>query len=75
MSWLIRVGSTDFERTMNADVTTIQKCHVTSTLCHTVAQLSFTPNAAKTTLGNSGSNPVCQTEQVWQNVLATLVGI
>ena len=75
MSWLIRVGSTGFERGMNAGVTTSINCSVTSTPCHTVAQLRCAPNAGKTTLGLAGSNPACQAEEVWQNVLSSLVGI
>ena len=78
MGWLIRVGElrhAGFERSMNADVITYTQCFVTSTSCHTVAQLSYTPNAGRTTLGIAGSNPACQAEQVWQNVLSTLVGI
>lgn len=74
MSWLISVGSAGFERGMNAGVTT-SKCLVTSTSCHTVAQLRLTPNADKTTSGIAGSNPTCQAEQVWRNVLSTLVGM
>ncbi len=75
MSWLISVGSTGFERGMNADVTTLPKCIVTSTPCHTVAQLRCAPNAGKTTSGSAGSIPACRTEEVWQNVLSSLVGI
>lgn len=75
MSWLIRVGSTGFERGMNAGVTTLPKCIVTSTPCHTVAQWSVSPNAARTTLDKAGSNPARQAEKVWRNVLATLVGV
>ncbi|SFC32408.1 hypothetical protein [Collimonas sp. OK412] len=74
MSWLIRISSTGFERGMNAGVIT-SNCLVTSTSCHTVAQLRVSPNAGKTTSGKVGSNPACQAEQVWQNVLSTLVGI
>jgi hypothetical protein len=78
MGWLIRVGElrhAGFERSMNADVITSTQCFVTSTSCHTVAQLSYTPNAGRTTSGIAGSNPACQAEQVWQNVLSTLVGV
>ena len=75
MSWLISVGSTGFERGMNAGVTTLSKCIVTSTPCHTVAQLRCVPNADKTTSGLAGSNPACQAEEVWRNVLSSLVGI
>ncbi len=77
MGWVIRVGhlrSAGFERSMNADVITSTQCLVTSTTCHTVAQLSYGPNAGRTTSGIAGSNPACQAEQVWQNVLSTLVG-
>jgi hypothetical protein len=75
MSWLIRVGSTGFERGMNAGVTTSLNCSVTSTPCHTVAQWSVSPNTAGTTLDKAGSNPARQAEKVWRNVLATLVGV
>jgi hypothetical protein len=74
MSWLIRISSTGFERGVNAGVIT-SKCLVTSTPCHTVAQLRASPNAGKTTSGKADSNPACQAEQVWQNVLSTLIGI
>jgi hypothetical protein len=74
MSWLIKVGTADFGRSMNAGVITSQ-CSITSTPCHTVAQLRFTPNADKTTFGKSGSNPARQAEQAWQDVLSSLVGI
>lgn len=72
MSWLIRVGSTGFERCMNSDVTPSLNCSVTSTLCHTVAQLTFDPDV---TSGKAGSNPACQVEKVWRNVVASLVGV
>lgn len=75
MSWVIRIRSTGFERSMNAGVITSDKCLVTSTSCHTVAQWSVSPNADKTTFRIAGANPACQAEQLWQNVLSTLVGI
>jgi hypothetical protein len=84
MSWLIkvgevggvkRIGSKSFERGINADVTTSTNCSVTSNPCHTIVQLSCYPNAVKTTLDKAGSNPACLTEKVWQNVLASLVGV
>lgn len=81
MRWLIRVGrlhnasNAGFERGMNADVITSPKCLVTSTPCHTVAQWSGTPNAGRTTSGIAGSNPACQAEQAWRNVLSSLVGL
>ena len=53
MSWIIRVGSTGFGRSRNADVITSSKCRITSTPCHTVAQLSCVPNADKTTFGKA----------------------
>ncbi len=74
MSWNIRVGSAGFEQAMNAGVTT-SKCLVTSNNCHTLAQLSLSPNAGRITSGKAGSNPVCHAEQVWQNVLSNLVGV
>ncbi|WP_394777519.1 hypothetical protein [Undibacterium sp.] len=74
MSWLIRVGSAGFEQDMNAGVIT-SKIRITSNDCHTFAQLSLSPNAGKTTSGKASSNPTCHTEQVWQNVLSTLVGV
>ena len=74
MGWIIKVGSASFGRSMNAGVIT-SNCSITSTPCQTVAQLRFTPNAGRITSGKSGSNPVCQAEQVWRNVLSILVGI
>jgi hypothetical protein len=80
MGWLIRVGrlhnvrNAGFERSMNADVITSTQCLVTSTPCHAVAQWSCTPNADRTTSGLAGSTPACQAEQVWRNVLSSLVG-
>ena len=75
MSWMIRVGSNRFEHDMNAGVITSLKCSITATPCHMIAQLRFTPNADRTTLGNAGSNPACEVEQAWQNVLSDLVGV
>jgi hypothetical protein len=75
MGWVIKVGRKGFERGANAGVTTFQTCIVTSTTCRTVAQVTVSPNAGRTTSGKAGSNPACQAEQVWQNVLSTLVGV
>lgn len=74
MSWVIRIGSTRFERDMNAAVITSLQCSITATPCHMIVQLRFTPNADRTTLDKAGSNPACQVEQAWQNVLSDLVG-
>jgi hypothetical protein len=74
MSWVIRVGSADFEHGMNTDPTA-PTCLVTSTARHTVAQLSLPPHAGKTASGMAGLNSTCQAEQVWKNVLSTLVGV
>lgn len=75
MGWKIRIGSTGFGDSMNADVITYQQCSITSNSCHTVAQFELSPNADRTTLEKAGSNPAWRTEQVWQHVLSTLVGI
>lgn len=75
MGWKIRIGSIGFGQGMNADVITSTNCSITSNPCHTFAQLRFTPNAGKTTLGKAGSTPACQAEKAWQNVLSNLVGI
>ncbi len=74
MGWMIRVGRAGFERGTNAGVTTSFQCLVTSGSCHAAAQLMVTPNAGRTTSDKAGSIPACQAEQVWQNVLSTLVG-
>ena len=74
MSWTIRIGSNRFERNMNAAVITSIQCSVTATPGHMIARLRFTPNADRTTLVQAGSNPACQVEQAWQNVLSDLVG-
>ncbi|MEO6918117.1 MAG: hypothetical protein ABI171_03620 [Collimonas sp.] len=75
MSWIISISSTGFEQSMHAGVTTSDKCLVISSTGHTVAQWRVSPNADKTTSRIAGANPACQAEQVWQNVLSTLVGI
>lgn len=75
MSWIIRVGKVGFERGMNAGVVTSTNCSVTSTPWHTVAQLSFSPNAGRTTWDKAGSNRAYQAEKVVQSVLSILVGI
>ena len=75
MGWRIRVGSARFERDMNAAVITSVQCSITATPCHMIARLRFTPNADRTTSGKAGSNPACQLEKAWQNVLSDLVGI
>jgi hypothetical protein len=75
MGWKISVGAAGFGRSMNAGVITFSQCRITSTSCHTVAQLRLSPNTGKTTLDHAGSNPACQAQQVWQNVLSTLVGV
>lgn len=75
MGWMIRVGKSGFGRGMNADVITYPKCWITSESCHTVVQLSLSPNAGKSTSGIAGSNPAHQTDNVWRNVLSTLVGV
>jgi len=74
MSWVIRIGSNRFGRDMNAAVITSIQCSITATPSHMIAQLRFTPNADRTTLDKAGSNPACQVEQAWQNVLSDLVG-
>lgn len=74
MSWLIRIGSTEFERDMNAAVITSIQCSITASPCHLIAHLRFTPNADRTTSVQAGSNPARQVEQAWQNVLSDLVG-
>lgn len=75
MHWTIRVGRAGFERSTHAGVTTFSLCFVTSTSRRTAAQVTISPNAGRTTSGQAGSNPACQAEHVWQNVLSTLVGI
>ena len=75
MSWMIRIGSTRFERDMNAAVITSKQCSITATPSHMIARLCFTPNAERTTSVQAGSNPACQVEQAWQNVLSDLVGL
>ena len=74
MSWVIRIGSTRFERDRNAAVITSIQCSITATPSQLIAQLRFTPNADRTTLDKAGSNPACPVEQAWQNVLSDLVG-
>ena len=80
MGWIIQSGrlgkagnKAGFGTAVNAVVITSNS--ITTNSRHTLAYLSFTPNADKITLGNAGSNPVWQAEKVWQNVLSTLVGI
>ncbi|WP_147375672.1 hypothetical protein [Noviherbaspirillum cavernae] len=75
MGWVIRIGRTGFERGANAGVITSFQCFVTSSSCHAVAQVMVTPNAGRTTSEKAGSMPACHAEQVWQNVLSTLVGM
>lgn len=70
MSWLIRVGSAGFERSMNGGALASSQCLVTSTARHTIAQLNLA-----STSGLASPNAPCQAEQVWQNVLSTLVDI
>ena len=74
MSWVIRIGSNRFGRDMNAAGITSIQCSITATPSHMIAQLRFAPNADRTTLDKAGSNPACQVEQAWQNVLSDLVG-
>ena len=77
MGWVISVGRTGkgFERGTNAGViTTTIACLITSNSCRTIAQVIIESNAGRTTSGTAGLTPACQAEQVWQNVLSTLVG-
>jgi hypothetical protein len=57
---------------MGADV--MSPLTITSDSRHPLARLSKSPNADRTTFGNAGSIPAHQAEQVWRNVLSTLVG-
>jgi hypothetical protein len=75
MGWVISVGKAGFERGTNADVITSFQCSVTSNSCRATAHVMVSPNANRTTSGKAGSTPACQAEQVWQNVLSTLVGV
>ncbi|MBC3809228.1 hypothetical protein H8K52_17960 [Undibacterium seohonense] len=71
MSWLISVRSASFEQSVNAGVITSLKCSITSTPCHTIAQLDVVPRGSGR---NAGKKSYSQAEQVWQHVLSDLVG-
>lgn len=78
MGWIIQVGkvgkkgnTTGFGPAMNAVVITAQYT-ITTNSRHTLAHFGFTPNADKTTVEGAGSNPARQ--EIWRNVLSTLVG-
>jgi hypothetical protein len=77
MGWIIQTGrlgktgnNAGFGPTMNAVVITSQS--ITTNSRHTLAHFGFTPNADKTTVEGAGSNPARQ--EIWRNVLSTLVG-
>ncbi len=75
MSWVISVGTVGGAPQKSGGVNaTINWCDQ-SGRCGTVACVSLPPNADKTTLVNAGSTPARQAEQVWRNVLSTLVGV
>jgi hypothetical protein len=61
---------TGFEPGMNADVTTSQRCSVTSNSGHVLVQLHFLPQGSP----NADKTPSMAKLVVWQQVLSTLVG-
>ncbi len=71
MSWLISVRSASFEQSVNAGVITSLNCSITSTPCHTIAQLDVVPRGRGRKVVKKSYS---QAEQIWQDVLKDLVG-